>query len=69
MNCLYRANICAGTAIGAYVRVNFIDITFRYCFNRTLIYACSASCAIIINFVSHFYSILVNYIINRTNIF
>ena len=58
MNSLNRANICAGTAVGAYIRIYFINIAFRYCFNRTLIDACSASSAIVINFVSHFYNFL-----------
>jgi len=47
MNCLDRANVGAGTTIGTNIRVDLIDITLRYSLNRTLIYAGSASCAII----------------------
>ncbi len=54
MNCLYRANVGAGTTIGTYIRVNLIDITLRYSLNRTFIYTGSASCAVICNFVSHY---------------
>jgi hypothetical protein len=54
MNCLDRANVGAGTTIGTYIRVNLIDITLRYSLNRTFIYTCSASCAVICNFVSHY---------------
>jgi hypothetical protein len=28
MNCLNRANISAGTTVGAYVRIDFIDVAF-----------------------------------------
>jgi hypothetical protein len=59
MNSLYRANICASTTVGAYIRIDFINVAFRYRFNRALINACSASSAIIINFVSHFYLFLI----------
>jgi hypothetical protein len=62
MYCLYRANICTCSTIGAYIRIDFIDITLRYCFNRTLIDASSASCAIFVDFVSHFYYFLVKVI-------
>jgi len=47
MNCLNRANVGAGTTIGTYIRVDFINIALRYSLNRTLIYTGSASCAII----------------------
>jgi hypothetical protein len=53
MNRLYRTNISASAAIGANFRINFIDITFGNSFNGTLIDTGSASCAIIIDFVSH----------------
>jgi hypothetical protein len=55
MNCLYRANISAGTTISAYIGINFINIAFRNCFYRTFVDACSASSAIFINFISHLY--------------
>lgn len=54
MNSLNRANICAGTAVGANIRIDFINVAFRYCFNRALIYTCATGSAIVINFVSHF---------------
>jgi len=55
MNCLNRAHICASSAIGADIRIYFVDVTFRYRFYRTLVDACSASSTIVINFVSHFF--------------
>jgi hypothetical protein len=54
VNCLNRAYIGAGTTIGADIRIDFIDITLRYSFYGTLVYAGSASSAIVIDFVSHF---------------
>jgi hypothetical protein len=54
MNSLNGANISAGTTIGANIRIDFINVAFRYCFYWALINACSASGAIVINFVSHF---------------
>jgi len=62
MNCLNRANICTSTTIGADIRIDLIDITLRYCFNRTLVNASSASCAIVADFVSHLYYFLVKVI-------
>lgn len=55
MDCLNRANISAGTTIGADIRIDLINITLRYSFNGTLIYAGSASSAIVIDLVSHFF--------------
>lgn len=54
MNCLYRAYVGAGTTIGTYIRVDYVDISLRDSLNRTFIYAGSASCAVICNFVSHY---------------
>jgi hypothetical protein len=54
MNCFNRANISTCTTVGANIRINFVNVAFRYRFNRTFINACSASSTIIINFVSHF---------------
>ncbi len=59
MNCLYRAYIGTCTAIRTDIRINFVDITFRYRFDRALINTCSASCTIIIDYVSHLYTFLV----------
>jgi len=53
MDCLYRTNIGASATVGAYLRINFVDITFRNSFNRTFIDAGSAGSAIIINFICH----------------
>jgi hypothetical protein len=54
MNCFNRTYISAGTAIGADISVNFVDITFGDSFNRTLVNASSASGAVVRNNVSHF---------------
>jgi len=62
MNCLNGANICAGTAIGAYIRIYFIDIALGDRLNRTFINTSSARGAIFIDFVSHFYLLLVRLI-------
>lgn len=53
MNSLYGAHICTGAAIGAYIRVDLIDITFRNSINRAFINAGTASGAIFRNFISH----------------
>jgi hypothetical protein len=66
MNSLGWANISACTTIGAGIRIDFVDIAFRYCFYRALINASSASCAIFTNFVSHFdYFLSVNLISHK----
>jgi hypothetical protein len=65
MNCFNRTNISAGTAVGADIGVDFIDITFGDSFNRTLINAGSASGAVVRNNVSHF---LGEFKINDANI-
>jgi len=57
-NCFNRAYISAGTAIGADIGVDFIDITFGDSFNRTLVNASSASGAVVRNNVSHFVVVL-----------
>ncbi len=51
-------NISARTAIGTFIRVNFVDVSFGDCFNRALIDAGSASSAVICDYVSHCRSIL-----------
>lgn len=53
MDCLNRAYICTGSAVGANIGVDFINITFRNGLNRAFIDTCSASGAIFIDFVSH----------------
>jgi hypothetical protein len=49
-----RADVCTGTTVGADIRINHIDITFRNSFNRALIDAGAASCTVISYFISHF---------------
>jgi hypothetical protein len=46
--------ICTCAAIGAFIRINFINVTFSDSFNRTFINAGSTSGAVIINYVGHF---------------
>ena len=53
-----RANIGTRSAVGANIRINHIDITFGDRFNRALIDAGAASCAVITDFISHFNIIL-----------
>jgi hypothetical protein len=52
-NSVYRADISAGPAVGADVRINHIDITFGDSFNRALVYAGATSSTIVSNFISH----------------
>lgn len=60
MNCLHGTDIGAGTAIGAYIRINLVNITFRYSINGALINAGAACSTIISNYVCHFKQVLVN---------
>jgi hypothetical protein len=53
MNCFYGTNVSAGTAVGAYFRIDFINIAFGNSFNRTFIDASTASDAIFIDNISH----------------
>jgi hypothetical protein len=53
MDCLNRANICTCPAVGADIRIDFIDIALRNSFDGTLINTGSASSAIFVDFVSH----------------
>lgn len=53
MDCLYRAYICTGSAVGANIGVDFINIAFRNGLNGAFIDTCSARGAIFIDFVSH----------------
>ena len=51
-----RANACAGAAVDALVRIDYINITGRDCLYRTFVDTCAASYAQIgTNFVSHFF--------------
>jgi len=62
MNSLNGANIRASTAIGAYIRIYFVDIALGDSLNRTFINTSSACGAIFTDFVSHFYLLLVKLI-------
>ena len=54
-----RANACAGAAVDALVRIDYINITGRDCLYRTFVDTCAASYAQIgTNFVSHFFVLL-----------
>lgn len=53
MDCLYRAYVCTGSAVGANIGVDFINIAFRDGLNGAFINTCSAGGAIFIDFVSH----------------
>jgi hypothetical protein len=53
MNGIRGTNVCTGAAIGAYFRIDLIDIAFGNSFYRTFIDAGSASDAIIIDNISH----------------
>lgn len=53
LDCLNGANICAGAAVGANVRINDIDITFRNCFDRTFVNTGATCGAVVCDFVSH----------------
>ena len=48
-----RANICAGSALCANVRINRIVFTFRDSAHRALVNTCTASNAVCRNLVSH----------------
>ena len=54
MNGLYGTNIGAGAAIGAQIRINYINVPFGNSFNRAFINA-GTTCGtqIRINFVCH----------------
>jgi hypothetical protein len=47
MNCFYRAYIGAGSAIGANIGIDLVDISFRDSINGTFINAGAASSAVI----------------------
>lgn len=53
MNCFGWANFCTGTAVGTNIGINRVDITFRDCLNRALIYTGSTSNTIFTDYVSH----------------
>jgi hypothetical protein len=47
------ADFCTGTAVGADIGVNFIDVTFGDCLNGAFVDAGAASDAVFINYVCH----------------
>jgi hypothetical protein len=53
MNCFDRAYIGAGAAIGAFRRIDHIDISFRNSLFRTFVDACTACRTFIIYNVCH----------------
>ena len=52
-NCINRTHFCARTTVCTKFRINCVDITFRYCINRTFVYACSTRNTFIRNFICH----------------
>jgi hypothetical protein len=53
VNCFDRANIGTCSAICADLRINYINVAFFNCLNRTFIDTGPASSAIFINYISH----------------
>ena len=49
----HRANTCTGTAVGAEVRVNLVDVTGADSSDGAFVDASTASNAVVSNFVSH----------------
>gem|GEM_PF-1023170 len=54
-----RTYISTRTTVGAFIRINFINITLRNSFYRAFINASTACGAIIINYVSHVSIVLI----------
>jgi len=54
MNSLYRTNVCASAAIGANIRINFVNFAFRNCFDGTLVNAGTTSGTVVCDYVCHF---------------
>ena len=52
-DCLVRAYRSASTALCALVRIDFVDVALRDSANGALIDTCTASNAVITNYVSH----------------
>lgn len=52
-DCLCRTNISTSTAIDAFVRIYFINVTLRNCFRRTFRETSTTSTALITNYISH----------------
>jgi hypothetical protein len=69
MDGLNGTNICASATIGAYVRIDLIDIALGNGLNGTFIDAGTASSAIFRNFISHGLKCFVSKILRAANIF
>jgi hypothetical protein len=61
------AHICAGTAVGAELRVDLVNVTFGDSLYRTFINTCAASCTVVINYICHSILFLRFEIIDRKN--
>ncbi len=66
MNCFNRAYICASTAISAYIRVNYVNITFRNSVYGAFIDAAATSSAIFINYISHLFDL---FLVSKIDLF
>lgn len=55
VDCFYGADVCTSTAVGTYVRINFVDITLRNSINRAFVNATAACSAIFIDNISHLF--------------
>ena len=53
MDCLRRTNISASAALCANIGIDRILFAFRDCARRTLVNTCTASDAVVTNYVSH----------------
>jgi len=60
VNCFYRTNVSARAAVSAYIGIDLIDVTFCNSINRALIYAGATGSAIVSDYVSHLFMVLVN---------
>ena len=54
MNGLNRTNVSAGTTVGAYIRINFVDFALGDCINGAFINAGTTCGTIICDYVCHF---------------
>jgi hypothetical protein len=56
----YRARVFTCATVGASVSVDYVLVSaFRDCFNRARVFTCATASAVIINYVSHFVSPLI----------
>ena len=52
-DCALRANVGAGSAVNAHIRVDFVDVALGNCSDRAFIDTSSASYAVLCDSVSH----------------